>query len=151
MARQSQPDNDESTGPLRHLQSKWYDVPNKVLIEYGLEKMAVNSNKVFNLFCIYGKVTSVKVLNGKQVLVELQDVESAMRCPSNLNLLRLDKTTRLKDQWVTQLYTGISICLVKGSLWRKVRLRITWTCCKNCNYSESSKKKKKMFCKYTFK
>jgi hypothetical protein len=58
--------------------------------------MNVNCDKVFNLFCIYGNVTAVKILNGNQVLVELQDVEAAKRCVSKLNLIRLDKTTNLK-------------------------------------------------------
>jgi heterogeneous nuclear ribonucleoprotein L len=89
-------------------------MPNKVLIVYGLERMAVNCDKIFNLFCIYGNVMAVKILKGKQVLVELQDVEAAKRCVANLNLVRLDETTELKVKWVTQLPTEISWCRVNG-------------------------------------
>ncbi|XP_025417458.1 heterogeneous nuclear ribonucleoprotein L-like [Sipha flava] len=104
IGRQSQPGSGDTTRPLHHPQTWWRGMPSRVLIIYGLEKMNVNCDKIFNLFCIYGNVTGVKVLNGKQALVELQDVEAAKRCVSNLNLLRLDETTKLKVKYSKHSY-----------------------------------------------
>lgn len=81
--------------PSRYAAGSRKEVPNKLLIVHGMERMAVNCDKVFNLFCVYGNVTAVKVLKGKQVLVELQDAEDAKRCVSMLNSLRLDETNEL--------------------------------------------------------
>ncbi|XP_025409987.1 heterogeneous nuclear ribonucleoprotein L-like [Sipha flava] len=99
ITRKSQSGSGDSTGPLCRPQSWRCAMPNKVLIVYGLERMAVNCDKIFNLFCIYGNVMAVKILKGKQVLVELQDVEAAKRCVANLNLVRLDETTELKVKY----------------------------------------------------
>ncbi|XP_025407548.1 heterogeneous nuclear ribonucleoprotein L-like [Sipha flava] len=126
IGRQSQPGSGDTTRPLPCPQSLWRGEPNRVLIVYGLERMNVNCDKVFNLFCIYGNVTAVKILNGNQVLVELQDVEAAKRCVSKLNLIRLDKTTNLKVKYSKHSYIndhGTSRTLSDGTPAKKIYLK----------------------------
>lgn len=77
--------------------------PNKILLVHGLEHMrpAVNCDRVFNLFCLYGNVSTVKILKDDKVLVELEDVEAAKRCVSNLHLLPLNEDGhKMKVKWV---------------------------------------------------
>lgn len=70
--------------------------PSKVLLVHGLDRVPVNCDRVFNLFCLYGNVTTVKILRDDKVLVELEDAESARRCVSNLHMLRLDDEVNMK-------------------------------------------------------
>lgn len=69
---------------------------NRILIVHGLELVSINCDRVFNLFCLYGNVMTVKILKDFKVLVELEDAEAAKRCVSNLHLLPLDNANRIK-------------------------------------------------------
>ncbi|XP_025199878.1 uncharacterized protein LOC112597859 [Melanaphis sacchari] len=73
--------------------------PNKVLLVHGLDRVPVNCDRVFNLFCLYGNVTTVKILKDDKVLVELEDVEAARRCVSNLHMLQLDDEVNMKVKY----------------------------------------------------
>ncbi|VVC35787.1 RNA recognition motif domain [Cinara cedri] len=73
--------------------------PNRILLVHGLEILAINCDCVFNLFCLYGNVTTVKVLRDGKVLVEMEDVESAKRCVINLHQLPLDDNHRMKVKY----------------------------------------------------
>lgn len=70
--------------------------PNRILLVHGLNVVTVNCDRVFNLFCLYGNVTAVKILKDDKVLVEMMDVEAAKRCVSNLHMLPLDDATRIR-------------------------------------------------------
>lgn len=70
--------------------------PSKVLLVHGLDRVPVNCDRVFNLFCLYGNVMTVKILRDDKVLVEMEDAESARRCVSNLHMLRLDDEVTMK-------------------------------------------------------
>ncbi|KAF0765112.1 Uncharacterized protein FWK35_00021822 [Aphis craccivora] len=83
------------TSDLRPTQS----VPNKVLLVHGLDHELVNCDRVFNLFCLYGNVTTVKILKDDKVLVEMEDVEAARRCVSNLHMLQLDDMVNMKVKY----------------------------------------------------
>lgn len=74
--------------------------PNRILLVHGLEIFPINCDSVFNLFCLYGNITSVKVLRNGKVLVEMNDVESAKRCVNNLHHLPLDGCHKMKVKWV---------------------------------------------------
>jgi hypothetical protein len=93
-SRQSDSGNGDS-GPVCHQRLWWRTVPNKLLIVDGLEQMRTEYDSVFNLFFLYGDVTSIMILKGKQALIKLKDAEAAKRCISRLNLLWLDKTIKL--------------------------------------------------------
>jgi hypothetical protein len=67
----------------------------KTLLVHGLEGK-INCDMVFNIFCLYGNVTAVKILRKGQVLVELNDVEAAKRCVAYLHLLPMDQHKKLK-------------------------------------------------------
>ncbi|XP_026804426.1 uncharacterized protein LOC113547999 [Rhopalosiphum maidis] len=73
--------------------------PNKVLLVHGLDRVPVNCDRVFNLFCLYGNVTTVKILRDDKVLVEMEDVEAARRCVSNLHMLQLDDDVFMKVKY----------------------------------------------------
>ena len=70
--------------------------PNKILLVHGLEHLTVNCDQVFNLFCLYGNVLTVKFLKDKHVLVELANVEAAKRSIENLHLLPLGDGRKLQ-------------------------------------------------------
>ncbi|XP_050060356.1 uncharacterized protein LOC114119560 isoform X1 [Aphis gossypii] len=74
-------------------------IPNKVLLVHGLDRELVNCDRVFNLFCLYGNVTTVKILKDDKVLVEMEDVEAARRCVSNLHMLQLDDMVNMKVKY----------------------------------------------------
>jgi RNA recognition motif-containing protein len=88
---------DSSVLPCHRLSSSWKQraEPGRTLFVHGLG-CEINCDKVFNMFCLYGNVTAVKVMKDKQVLVELNDVEAAERCVSNLHLLPLGQKTKIK-------------------------------------------------------
>ncbi|XP_060878930.1 uncharacterized protein LOC132951185, partial [Metopolophium dirhodum] len=73
--------------------------PSKVLLVHGLDRVPVNCDRVFNLFCLYGNVTTVKILRDDKVLVELEDAEAARRCVSNLHMLQLDDEVNMKVKY----------------------------------------------------
>ncbi|XP_015373001.1 PREDICTED: heterogeneous nuclear ribonucleoprotein L-like [Diuraphis noxia] len=73
--------------------------PSKVLLVHGLDRVPVNCDRVFNLFCLYGNVMTVKILRDDKVLVEMEDAESARRCVSNLHMLRLDDEVTMKVKY----------------------------------------------------
>ncbi|XP_003247624.1 uncharacterized protein LOC100571280 [Acyrthosiphon pisum] len=73
--------------------------PSKVLLVHGLDRVPVNCDRVFNLFCLYGNVTTVKILRDDKVLVELEDAEAARRCVSNLHMLQLDDEVHMKVKY----------------------------------------------------
>ncbi|XP_025407621.1 heterogeneous nuclear ribonucleoprotein L-like [Sipha flava] len=72
--------------------------PGRTLLVHGLEG-DINCDKVFNMFCLYGNVTAVKILKKGQVLVELNDVEAAKRCVTHLHLMPLDQQKKLKVKY----------------------------------------------------
>jgi hypothetical protein len=88
---------DFSVLPCHRSSSSWKrrDEPGRTLLVHGLGR-DMNCDNVFNMFCLYGNVTAVKILKNRQVLVELDDVKAAERCVSNLHLLPLDQKTKLK-------------------------------------------------------
>lgn len=67
-----------------------------MLLVHGLDRVPVNCDRVFNLFCLYGNVAAVKVLRDDKALVEMDDGPAAERCVSNLHLLPLDDTGEWK-------------------------------------------------------
>lgn len=70
---------------------------NKILLVHGLEHVtAINCDKVFNLFCLYGNVAVVKILKDQKVFVEMDDDEGAKRCVKNLHMLPLDEQHKLR-------------------------------------------------------
>lgn len=71
-------------------------VPNKILLVHGLEHMSVNCDMVFNLFCLYGNISMVKILKDNKILVALEDVKAAKRCVSKLHMLPLDESHKIK-------------------------------------------------------
>lgn len=61
-----------------------------------MDCVPVNCDRVFNLFCLYGNVATVKILRNDKMLVELENVEAAARCVSNLHLLPLGDAKKIK-------------------------------------------------------
>jgi hypothetical protein len=88
---------DSSAAPCRRSSSSRtrHAVPGRTLLVRGLGR-EVNCDNVFNIFCLYGNVTTVKILRNGLVLVELNDVEAAKRCVNHLHLLPLDQKNKLK-------------------------------------------------------
>lgn len=70
--------------------------PGRLLLVHGLGPVPVNCDRAFNLFCLYGNVTTVKVIRDDKVLVEMEDVESAKRCVLNLHHLPLTDGRSMK-------------------------------------------------------
>lgn len=73
---------------------------------HGLDRVPVNCDRVFNLFCLYGNVKTVKILRDDKVLVELEDAEAARRCVSNLHMLQVDDEVNMKVKWVQAIVSG---------------------------------------------
>ncbi|XP_025422136.1 uncharacterized protein LOC112691912 [Sipha flava] len=96
---------DFSVLPCHRSSSSWKrrDEPGRTLLVHGLGR-DMNCDNVFNMFCLYGNVTAVKILKNRQVLVELDDVKAAERCVSNLHLLPLDQKTKLKVKYSKYSY-----------------------------------------------
>ncbi|XP_014232816.1 heterogeneous nuclear ribonucleoprotein L isoform X3 [Trichogramma pretiosum] len=58
-----------------------------VMMVYGLQPDKVNTDKLFNLFCLYGNVSKVKFLKTKEgcAMIQMGDSIAVERCLQNLN------------------------------------------------------------------
>ncbi|XP_028166826.1 heterogeneous nuclear ribonucleoprotein L isoform X2 [Ostrinia furnacalis] len=58
-----------------------------VMMVYGLDPSTVNSDRLFNLCCLYGNVVRIKFLKTKEgtAMVQMGDPVSVERCVQNLN------------------------------------------------------------------
>lgn len=60
-----------------------------VMMVYGMEHSKMNSDRLFNLFCLYGNVMRVKFLKSKEgcAMVQMGDPASVEKCVQALNNL----------------------------------------------------------------
>lgn len=60
-----------------------------VMMVYGMEHAKMNSDRLFNLFCLYGNVMRVKFLKSKEgcAMVQMGDPASVEKCVQALNNL----------------------------------------------------------------
>ncbi|KAK7874369.1 hypothetical protein R5R35_007830 [Gryllus longicercus] len=58
-----------------------------VMMVYGLDMEKVNTDKLFNLFCLYGNVVRIKFLKTKEgcAMIQMGDGLAVERCVQNLN------------------------------------------------------------------
>ncbi|XP_025411989.1 heterogeneous nuclear ribonucleoprotein L-like isoform X2 [Sipha flava] len=107
---------DSSVSHCHRPNSSWRRraVPGRTLLVHGLGN-EINCDMVFNMFCLYGNVTAVKILSHRQVLVELNNVEAAERCVSNLHLLPLNQKNKLKVKYSKHAYINDQKTLIKLS------------------------------------
>uniref|UniRef100_A0A182RST4 RRM domain-containing protein n=1 Tax=Anopheles funestus TaxID=62324 RepID=A0A182RST4_ANOFN len=58
-----------------------------VMMVYGLDKGTANTDKLFNLFCLYGNVVRIKFLKTKEgtAMVQMGDAIAVERCVQHLN------------------------------------------------------------------
>ncbi|KAG6797147.1 Heterogeneous nuclear ribonucleoprotein L [Apis mellifera caucasica] len=69
-----------------------------VMMVYGLQPDKVNTDKLFNLFCLYGNVTKVKFLKTKEgcAMIQMGDSIAVERCLQNLNNVTIGTDGRLQ-------------------------------------------------------
>ncbi|KAH0946562.1 hypothetical protein HN011_003568, partial [Eciton burchellii] len=69
-----------------------------VMMVYGLQPDKVNTDKLFNLFCLYGNVTKVKFLKTKEgcAMIQMGDNIAVERCLQNLNNVTIGTDGRLQ-------------------------------------------------------
>ncbi|RLU24755.1 hypothetical protein DMN91_002845 [Ooceraea biroi] len=69
-----------------------------VMMVYGLQPDKVNTDKLFNLFCLYGNVTKVKFLKTKEgcAMIQMGDSIAVERCLQNLNNVTIGMDGRLQ-------------------------------------------------------
>lgn len=60
-----------------------------VMMVYGMEHSKMNSERLFNLFCLYGNVVRIKFLKSKEgcAMVQMGDPASVEKCVQSLNNL----------------------------------------------------------------
>ncbi|CAG5093907.1 Similar to HNRNPL: Heterogeneous nuclear ribonucleoprotein L (Homo sapiens) [Cotesia congregata] len=69
-----------------------------VMMVYGLQADKVNTDKLFNLFCLYGNVTKVKFLKTKEgcAMIQMGDSIAVERCLQNLNNVTIGTEGKLQ-------------------------------------------------------
>lgn len=69
-----------------------------VMMVYGLQPDKVNTDKLFNLFCLYGNVTKVKFLKTKEgcAMIQMGDSIAVERCLQNLNNVTIGTEGKLQ-------------------------------------------------------
>ncbi|XP_033210872.1 heterogeneous nuclear ribonucleoprotein L isoform X2 [Belonocnema kinseyi] len=69
-----------------------------VMMVYGLQPDKVNTDKLFNLFCLYGNVTKVKFLKTKEgcAMIQMGDSIAVERCLQNLNNVTIGADGKLQ-------------------------------------------------------
>lgn len=68
------------------------------MMVYGLQPDKVNTDKLFNLFCLYGNVTKVKFLKTKEgcAMIQMGDNIAVDRCLQNLNNVTIGQDGKLQ-------------------------------------------------------
>ncbi|XP_031782393.1 heterogeneous nuclear ribonucleoprotein L isoform X2 [Nasonia vitripennis] len=69
-----------------------------VMMVYGLQSDKVNTDKLFNLFCLYGNVSKVKFLKTKEgcAMIQMGDGIAVERCLQNLNNVTIGQDGKLQ-------------------------------------------------------
>lgn len=77
-----------------------------VMMVYGLQPDKVNTDKLFNLFCLYGNVTKVKFLKTKEgcAMIQMGDSIAVERCLQNLNNVTIGTDGRLQLAFSKQAF-----------------------------------------------
>lgn len=77
-----------------------------VMMVYGLSPDKSNTDKLFNLFCLYGNVVKIKFLKTKDgcAMVQMGDTISVERCISNLNNVSLGNDVKIQLGFSKQAY-----------------------------------------------